>query len=504
MHGGRGAKGSLNDRIISYLFRKRYKEFLKKKGNYTKEERQKAIDYLKKIKELDIENNLSMLDSEDKKLLEERFKDFNINDISISNSPKNEKLKKIANGEETFDIKDASSLISDYDPSKELYDFDNYDFVDAVTSTTKLSKEDSYGILDVDKEIKKREDEKNILKEVTEFVDESKKLLEEMSKEIEFLKSEVDKQYTQEQLKEIKFRYDKLNEKISKLRKQYYFMKEKYEFEGYDLLENITLIENIEDFKTKADLEELELMVDACKYEVEAIDSVVIENKKAKKVGIAIEDKKNELVDRDNSFDNAKEEKYRLDNLNKTIEEELKNESIILEEIKKQLNSVENETRIVRGLTLNTDRMVHSFLRITAGIITAPLFNIFGTMLGIHLVRSGLRELRDSLIPEEVNRVEYIQRFNNVERQILNAKDDVERTLIIINDSFDTIKDIKKIYKDKFEKYASYIPEYNKLWNDMENLEKRLLECKNRVNDYKTTLDENYQKNAIRVYNATH
>ena len=38
---------------------------------------------MNKNEELDIENNLSMLDSEDKKLLEERFKDFNINDISI-------------------------------------------------------------------------------------------------------------------------------------------------------------------------------------------------------------------------------------------------------------------------------------------------------------------------------------------------------------------------------------------------------------------------------------
>jgi hypothetical protein len=504
MHGGRGAKGSLNDRIISYLFRKRYKEYLKKKETYTKEERQKAIDYLKKIKEFDIENNVSMLDEEDKKLLEERFKNIKIDDIKITGSPKADKLRGIANGNEPFDIKEASELLSEFEPSKDLYDFDNVDFIDTITTSTELSKEDEYGILDVNKEIKKRDDEKTIIDEVKKFVDESKKTLSEMKFEIDFIKSEIEKQYTQEQLEELKYKYNKLYEKISKLRKQYKIMKDKYEFDGYEFLENLTLVEKVDDFKTKADLEELELMVDACKFEVEAIDAVVTVEKTSKKVGVGIVEKKDELVDRDRSFEKSKSDRYRLNNLSATIEEELSHEAEILDDIQNNLRHIENETDRVVGLTINTDRMIRSFLRIAAGIITAPLFNIFGTMLGIHLVRSGLRELRQSLLPVEVDREEYARRYEQVETQIVNARNDVERTLIMIDDSFDTIRDIKKLYKQKYEKYAAYLPDYAKLWDDMESLEKRLTECRNRVNDYQQTLEESQRRNHARVYNNNH
>lgn len=41
MNGNRGAKGSVNDRIISLLYRKKYLEYLKKKESYTAEERKR-------------------------------------------------------------------------------------------------------------------------------------------------------------------------------------------------------------------------------------------------------------------------------------------------------------------------------------------------------------------------------------------------------------------------------------------------------------------------------
>lgn len=501
MNGGRGAKGSLNDRIISFLFRKRYKEYLKKKEVYTKEERQKAIDYLKKIKEFDIENNVSVLDDEDKKLLEERFKDIKLDDIKLSNSPKLNKLKDISASNDSFDIKETSDLLSDFEPSKDLYNFEDSYLVETIATETKLTTEDEYGILDVDKEITKREDEKIIIDEVKKFIEESKKNLTEISFEIKYIKDEIEKQYTQEQLDELKYKYDKLFEKITKLKKQYKIMKEKYEFEGYEFLENITLIDKVEDFKTKADLEELELMVDACKFEVEAIDSVITVEKKTRNVGTDLDEKKNELVDRDKSFEKTKNEGYRLDNLSNTIEEELANEANLLKEIQNNITFLEDETTRVTGLTINTEKMVQSFLRIAAGVITAPLFNIFGTMLGVHLIRTGLRELRQSLIPQEIEKTEYTRRYNILETQILNAKSDVERTLIMIDDSFETITDIKKLYKEKYERYAVYIPEYTKLWDDMEKLEKRLSECKNRVNDYKQSLQESQRKNHQRIYN---
>lgn len=72
-------------------------------------------------------------------------------------------------------------------------------------------------------------------------------------------------------------------------------MKEKYNFDDYEILDNITLIETIENYKTKAKLDELESLVDACKDEVEAIDGVLIEDRKSVGVGEEIVEKKTKL-----------------------------------------------------------------------------------------------------------------------------------------------------------------------------------------------------------------
>lgn len=510
MHGGRGAKGSVNDRIISFLFRKRYLEYLKKKESYTVEEREKAIQYLKKIKELDIENDVSMLEDEDRHILEDELNSFNLDDIAISNSSPTSHIVDIANNSQDISLdnldalKTAGKKISEYDPATELYNFDEYDYYEAITQSTGLSKEDEYGILDVDKEITKREDEKTILEEVKEFIDKSKEKLDEMKSEIEFIKSEIEKQYTQEQIDELKSRYDKLNEKIRLLKKQYDIIKEKYEFEGYEILDNLTLIESVDDFKTKADLEELELMVDACKYEVEAIDSIVIEEEKSRGVGADISGKKEELKDRDIALSDSKRKSHRIYNLNETIEREIAIQAQLLESLRVHLNTIETDAVQVNRMVLNTGGLFRSFLRITAGILTAPLSNMFGTLLGVHLVRSGLHELRNNLIPQEVQRTEYIDRYRSIEREIRNAQDDVSRSLIMINDTLENVEEIKKVYKQKFEKYADKLPEISNLWKDINLLEKRLNNCKQRVQDYQETLEENQRQNTQRVYNANH
>ena len=159
MNGNRGAKGSVNDRVISYLFRKRYLEYLKKRESYTKEEREKAIEYLKKTKDFDIENNVSMLDDQDKELLEEAFIGFDISNITPNNNHNNisidDDLTAIDKDTMTInqDYENYSKQLEEFDPLSENFDFENYDYYEIINDKTGLSKLKDEDLIVVDNEI---------------------------------------------------------------------------------------------------------------------------------------------------------------------------------------------------------------------------------------------------------------------------------------------------------------------------------------------------------------
>lgn len=515
MSGNRGAKGSVNDRIISFLYRKRYLEYLKKKESYTKEERERAKEYLKRIKYFDIDDNVSMLDEEDKNILNEALS--GIKNATFQATPSDnyyemknieKKASSIENSntitEETLeDLSKMGKKVSEYDPLKEQYDFDKYDYYEVISNKTGLSSEDENSI-DVDKEIEKKADEEIIIDEVEKFIDESKQLLVELKEEITSIKEDVSEIYTAKEIDELKERYNEINQKIQELKEKYSTIKEKYDFEGYEILDNLLLVDTIDDYKNKADLEEIELLIDACKYEVESISGITIEDEISKGVSQDIEEKKGEIVKRDNEFKNTKDHTIYLDSFEKMIQQESIEQQKIILELEKDISHVEEEIVRTTEYVYHTGRMFGSFLRIATGILTAPFSNnrFLGVMLGTHLINRGLRELRTSLIPEEVQRVEVRTRYNDVEREILHAKDDVKTTLSLINDSLYQVGELKKTFDIKLKKYSAYIPNYYNVEQMLNDLENKLNKNKDKINNMNESLDKQYEANKQNVYRA--
>lgn len=516
MNGSRGAKGSVNDRIISFLYRKRYLEYLKKKEAYTKEEREKAKEYLRKIKEFDIYNNVTMIDEEDKSILQDAFTDLKDATVEQTPTPKYSTMKDIekkASDIETIDkpttedldnLVEMSKEVSEYDPITEQYDFENYDYYEVINDKTAIGNTEENSIIDVDKEIEKREDEEVIIDEVQTFIDESKELLVDLKDDIKFIKDEIQNQHTQEELQNLNEKYEEVNSKIQKLKEKYVTIKEKYDFDGYEILDNFLLVETIDDYKNKADLEEIELLIDACKYEVEAIDDIIIEDKKSIGVSEEIQEKKEELVKRDEEFEKTENETIYFDSFEKKIQLEALEQQKIIHELEKSVSNVQEEIVRTTEYVHHTGRMFGSFLRIAAGILTAPLANnrFLGIMLGTHLINRGLRELRTSLIPEEVERVEVRTRYNDMEREILNTKDEVGTTLRLINDSIYQVEELKKTFNLKFKKYSEYIPNYYNVEKMLEELEKKLNANKEKINNMNESLDKQYEANKQNVYRA--
>lgn len=527
--GGRGAKGSVNDRIISFLYRKRYLEYLKKKDSYTKEQREKAKEYLKKIKEFDIDDNVSILDSEDKTILGNVYDNLLVDDffnepeksLVITNdiekvkgyedvnklkniSDPNTKISTLDSEDSLSELLEKSDKVQEFDPFKEEYDFDKYDYYEIISKKGGVGELEPSEIVNPEKEEKKLTDEEVILEEVTKFVDESKETLYEIKFELNDLKESVDELHTEYDVKKFNEKFNEIKEKINKLKKQYDVMKEKYDFEDYDILDNLKLVDSIEDYKDKASLEELELMVDACKYEIEAIDGIVIEEEK--KVGIdeEVEQKHKIIKERDHVFQKGREQTLNIDYNSDVIEREMLIQKKVIADLEEKIRKVDTETRQVQYYVYNTRLMFRSFLRITAGILTAPFSGrrIFNTMLGADLINRGLRNLRTSLIPDERVRTEVRERYDSVETEILKAKDDVNSTKILIDDSLRQIDDIKDYLNVHVKKDAEYIPQYYEVKDMIEKLDKALKNKKEEIEKIDKNLDNQYEKNKQKVLRA--
>lgn len=509
MNGSRGAKGSVNDRVISMLYRKRYLEYMKKIESYNKDDRERQREFLKKVKYFDIDEGMPSLETSDKEVIEEALKPLENIQVPVKSAP----TSNITADIETPVMTEAqiNSLINigeniqEFDPFSEAYDFDRYDYYEVLSTKTGLADLSDDEIIDVDLEIDKKTDEIIIIEEVTTFIEESKETLSEIKFELNDIKESLKEQYTIEELHELDEKYSEVKKKLAELKEKYLVISEKYDFEDFQLLDNIKLLEAVEDYKDKAKLEELEMLVEVCKNEVEEIDGVLIEEQKRIGIDQAFKGKEAEIKNRDEAFDITKDKTMYYTDLEKIIGVEARKQQQMIKDIEERMSVVKTQMERTTEYVYHTGRMFSSFLRVTAGILTFPFsgFNVFGIMLGSRLINRGLRDLRASMIPTEVEQVRVVEKFENVEREILHTKDAVKTTFKLIDDSLDQIEAIKENFKTQFAPYASHIPEYRKIYSMIEMLEQNLNTKKEQIKKMENTLDKQYEKNKQKVLKAS-
>ena len=287
MNGGRGAKGSINDRLISMMYRNRYKKYQLKKEAYALAMKRRELDYLKYVQNFDIADGTYDLDDTDTLVVDEA-----LNDIKIIDRENVETLNVLADvSTKTANIHYGNDSASEtlhalseqmvQTPQLTSFDFDNYDYYQVIGKGAKISEMPSSEIIDVDKEITKVDDEITIVEELEEFIDDSRELLEEIKTDVETLRRDVKEQYTLEQMAEIQTRYALIKDKIDKLKAQYEAVSHKYNFEDFHLLDNIKMMSAIEEYRNLAALDEVETLAEFCKDEIEQIDGIVIEHEQA-------------------------------------------------------------------------------------------------------------------------------------------------------------------------------------------------------------------------------
>ena len=524
---GRGAKGSLRDRIISILLRRRYEKFRLQKEFYTKSNLEDKIKYIRRIKNFDIEK-LNELDEEDKNVIgsmefiipvipaEPKKVDIyipdidydkfelgdNLDDSTFSEQGKilHEASEKIINSDPMYEIDGRAIPV---DPETEVFDFDKYDYYELEDIKKGIDikdlSDDDKEILDIEKEEDKAKDEKVIVEEITKFIDESLVVLEEIKEEVSIIQEEVEKPYTMEQALELEARNNKLREKIEKLKAQYETVKDKYDFSDFAILDSIEIMIAVDDYLDKAKLDNIEVMVNVCKNEISKIEGIVIENERDIKVVTDIEKKKEEITDRTIAFDeNNKKRKKEESKLEDLVAYELVEQRKILEDIKRRINHIE-EVNIPQIRITGYGRMFASMLRIAAGILTVPLSRnrIFGVALGTSLINRGLRGLRQGLTMEQTN--ETVVHYEDLEREIINCKDRFNYIDTMLIDSIEQVNKLKNEFHDRFEKYIYLIPEYKESMVKLDLLKKKLEQKHVEVKAHQKDLDMQRARNNQRI-----
>ncbi len=461
MDGNRGAKGSIKDRLISMLYRIRYAKKTKKEDEYSIAQKEKQVEYLKKLIELEENENVDILDSTDKQELD-KVK-FNVS-------------YKFSDGQFKLDKKGIGEV------DLELFDIEY--------KTSELDEK-----VDLKQEVKKTKNEVVILEEVETFVKDSKELLEEINTEVENLK-ELSKNKNQD-TEELEKRYKKLREKVDKLKAQYDAVKERYDLSEFSILESIRLIDNIKDYKNRASLNEMDMMIKVCKKEMTKIESVTIEYKETKKVGTNIDDIKESQKNIKVKFHKSKEKINTIINMEEELNNEIKSQEEIIEDLYKEASYFEKVTR-KEVESVKFGQMFSSLLNIVGGILTLPFSgsSIFGVALGNTMINRGLKKLNNSLEPQE--KIVYDFKYTDIAHKISEVKDKVEYTNLIISDNLNEISKLRDNFK-KYREYNQVLPDYKSMLNKIDKLEEKLKMQQEKMSKMDKRLDEEKKMNEKKI-----
>ena len=452
MNGNRGAKGSIKDRLISMLYRLRYKKKKLKEDDYTINNKTKQEKYLYNLRDFHEKEDIDILDNKDQKQLD-KIK-FNVNF----------KIKK-KKGIEGLDFK--------------LYSIES--------KTSELDEK-----VEIKKEIKKTKNEITILKEVDTFIKKSLENIQDIQSELDIIRK-TSKEKNKD-TKELEERYDALKKKINKLKEQYDTIKEKYDLSEFSILESIKLMDNIEDYKSVARLNEVEMMLKVCKKEISKIDSITVIVEQNKKVGINIEQTKQNQQNTKIKFNKSKKKINEISTLEAELATEIKYQQEVVDDMYKKASFFEKEI-IKKTEVIGHRNILGSLFRIAGGIITLPLSGkqLFGVALGSTLINKGLKEMNRELETKEKIVINY--KYENISKQIEQIKDKVEYTNLILSDSLNEISKLKNNFKNVYSEYNNILPEYNSALEKLNNLESRILEQQTKLINMDKKLDKEKEMN---------
>ena len=444
-------KGSIKDRLISFLYRKRFKIKLLKNKLIRKET--KVIFIYRKKMEVKNYRDLKKLGD---KVIEvdvktEKF-DFDKYDYYIV-----EPVKK--KGIDTEELKNVEVTKKAINASKEI-------------------------IKDVKKDIKRIEINTNYPEEHKEDISFE---VTDISNKISILKEELSKIDGVDTTRLDNFIIPSNKEEVKKS----YEVIDYYEDAINNKEKNIKVIETISNtqFSKKVGINVNNDNIDINK-EKDSKDNLKssIKNIKIYKTSKQEKDKKSEskkTIKVLNKFDGYKIRQLKRNE--EKVKKDVDEATSIIDKMNKEVDKVTKEISKVTKTT-GYSRMITSCLRVATGILTLPFskVNLFNITLGSALINRGLKGLRKGLETKSEIKVDY--KYEDLSSMIKATKDKTKLTELLIMDSLTEIKSIKE---------STYLGEKN--IKDLTKLEENLNKKLKEIDKLNKKLNKQDERNKIKI-----
>lgn len=159
----------------------------------------------------------------------------------------------------------------------------------------------------------------------------------------------------------------------------------------------------------------------------------------------------------------------------------------IIDNMNKEVDKVTKEVCSVTKTTGYT-RMIASCLRVATGILTLPFskVNLFNITLGSALINRGLKDLRKGLDTKREIKVDY--KYEDLSNMIKATKDKTKLTELLIMDSLSEIKSIKE---------STYLGDNN--IKDLNKLEENLNKKLKEIDKLNKKLNKQDERNKIKI-----
>ena len=441
-------KGSIKDRIISFLYRKRFKTRLLKNKLIKKETRVIFIFH----KKMEVKNYR--------------------------------------------DLKQLGDKVIEVDVKKEKFDFDKYDYY--IIEPVKKKGIDTETIKDVEENKKFINTSKNLLNNVKKDI---KKIdinlkypdthKESLTREINNITTSINKLKI-ELIKLDKVDTSKLdNFKIPSNEEE---LKKSYEIIDYyeDIINNkekanniVSTISNVS-FKKSVGINVNNNIMDNKNNKesnYSSIKNIKIYKTSKKNPDKKVESKKTIKVL--NKFDGYKIRQLKRNE--EIVKKDVDNASLIIDKMNKEVDKVTKEVSHITKTTGYT-RMIASCLRVATGILTLPFskVNIFNITLGSALINRGLKDLRKGLETKSEIKIDY--KYEDLSNMIKATKDKTKLTELLIMDSLTEIKSIKE---------STYLGENN--MKDLKKLEDNLNKKLKEIDKLNKKLNKQDERNKMKI-----
>lgn len=169
------------------------------------------------------------------------------------------------------------------------------------------------------------------------------------------------------------------------------------------------------------------------------------------------------------------------------VKKDVDKAKIIIDKMNKEVDKVTKEVSKITKTT-GYSRMIASCLRVATGILTLPFsrFNLFNITLGSALINRGLKDLKKGLDTKTEVKINY--KYEDLSSMIKETKDKTKLTELLIMDSLSQIKSIKKY---------TYLGENN--IKDLNKLEDSLNKKLKEIDKLNKKLSKQDEKNKTKI-----